>query len=127
MCPSIMKTKHRRDDGGDTLGLEDDDEEGLSTYEPQLKAVVSTSKRWLRARLREAGIKFTVPLAPDAEQKDQDEGKKAHNVTIHIVPQVYPPLIDDFIPLRSSCLIYENRSCPRCSRRIAGIDRSCHG
>lgn len=71
-----MLSTYRRDDGGDGLGLEEDDEEEecLATYEPQLKVIISSSKRWLRNRLREAGIKFIVPLAPDAEENDKDEG-----------------------------------------------------
>lgn len=41
--------------------------------ECHLKAVVSHSKRWLRSRLREAGIAFDVPLAPEAEVRDMCE------------------------------------------------------
>jgi hypothetical protein len=48
---------------------EEDEEEG-----PRVKAVISTSKRWLRERLRAAGIPFEMPLAPDAAARDTDEG-----------------------------------------------------
>lgn len=49
---------------------EEDEEEG--PY--KLKAVISTSKRWLRERLRAAGVPFRLPLAPDAAARDQEDG-----------------------------------------------------
>ncbi len=56
-----------------TSGEEEEDEEDEEAG-PRLKAVISTSKRWLRERLRAAGIPFTMPLAPDAAARDTDEG-----------------------------------------------------
>jgi hypothetical protein len=66
-----------REQGGD--GMEYDDveveeaEEGGREEGPRLKVIISHSKRWLRARLREADIPFSVPLAPDAEARDNEE------------------------------------------------------
>ena len=70
-----------RDEGGDKMEYDDvEEEEGEEGREemPRLKVVISHSKRWLRARLREADIPFSVPLAPDAEARDNEEATLPH-------------------------------------------------
>jgi hypothetical protein len=61
-------------DGDDDEEEEEEEEGEEEEAGPRLKAVISTSKRWLRERLRAAGVRFRVPLAPDAAARDKDVG-----------------------------------------------------
>ncbi|GAB5033192.1 Hypothetical protein NocV09_01201450 [Nannochloropsis oceanica] len=70
-----------RDEVGDGMeydGVKEERGKGGTKEVSQLKVVISHSRRWLRARLREADIPFSVPLAPDAEARDNEEATLPH-------------------------------------------------
>ena len=70
--------KEEKEEGGD----DDDTRSTPRLVEPRLKVVISHSKRWLRARLREAAIDFTVPLAPDADARDHEEAAPGAGIVL---------------------------------------------